>query len=84
MSRSFGTSLTWTKTGTAQVHRDQEANAIMVAFAPYDDPEIALSIVVEHGGSGSLVAGIAAEIFEYYFASKDALDAPAVENTMIR
>ena len=72
------------KTGTAQVHRDKEAHAILVAFAPYDDPEIALSIVVEHGGSGSLVAEIAAEILEYYFASKDALEAPAVENTMIR
>ena len=72
------------KTGTAQVHRDQEANAILVAFAPYDDPEIALSIVVERGGSGSLVAGIAAEILEYYFASRDALEAPPVENTMIR
>lgn len=72
------------KTGTAQVHRDQEANAILVAFAPYDDPEIAISIVVEHGGSGSSVAAIAAEILEYYFASRDALDAPAIENTMIR
>ena len=72
------------KTGTAQVHRDSEANAIMVAFAPYDDPEIAISIVVERGGSGSAVAGIAAEILEYYFAAKDSLNAPAVENTLIR
>ena len=72
------------KTGTAQVARDSEANAILVAFAPYDDPEIALSIVVERGGSGSLVAGIAAEILEYYFSSKDTISAPVVENTMIR
>ena len=68
----------------AQVARDSEANAILVAFAPYDDPEIALSIVVERGGSGSLVAGIAAEILEYYFSSKDTISAPVVENTMIR
>lgn len=72
------------KTGTAQVHRDQEANAIVVAFAPYEDPEIALAIVVEHGGSGSLVAEIAAEILDYYFSAKGALDTPRVENTMIR
>ena len=72
------------KTGTAQVARDSEANAILVAFAPYDDPEVALSIVVERGGSGSAVAGIAAEILEYYFSSRDALSAPAAENTMIR
>ena len=56
----------------------------MVAFAPYDDPEIAISIVVERGGSGSAVAGIAAEILEYYFAAKDSFNAPAAENTMIR
>ena len=72
------------KTGSAQVARDQEANAILVAFAPYDDPEIALCIVVERGGSGSAVADIAAEILEYYFAAKNALEAPAVENTLIR
>ena len=72
------------KTGSAQVARDQEANAILVAFAPYEDPEIALCIVVERGGSGSAVADIAAEIIEYYFSAKDALDAPAIENTLIR
>lgn len=72
------------KTGTAQVSRDSEANAILVAFAPYDDPEIALSIVVEHGGSGSAVAQAAAEIIRAYFSSKDALDALPAENAMIR
>ncbi len=73
------------KTGTAQVHRDSEANAILVAFAPYDDPEIALAVVVERGGSGSAVAKIAAEILDAYFApSADALTAPAGENALIR
>ena len=40
--------------------------------------------MVERGGSGSAVADIAAEILEYYFAAKNALEAPAVENTLIR
>lgn len=72
------------KTGTAQVSRNSEAHALLVAFAPYEDPEIAISIVVEHGGSGTLVAAVAAEIFEYYFSAKDAMDAVAPENTLIR
>ena len=72
------------KTGTAQVSRDSEAHAIFVAFAPYENPEIAISIVVEHGGSGTSVAEIAAEIFSYYFSARDAMDTPAVENTLIR
>ncbi len=72
------------KTGTAQVARNSEANAILVAFAPYDDPEIAISIVVERGGSGTLVAAIAAEILDYYFSAKDAMDIPVSENTLVR
>lgn len=72
------------KTGTAQVHRNSEANAILVAFAPYDDPEIALAIVVERGGSGTSVAAIAQEILEFYFSTKDAMDGVPVENTLIR
>lgn len=72
------------KTGTAQVSRNSEAHAILVAFAPYDDPEIAISIVVEHGGSGTAVAEIAAEILSSYFATHDVMDAPAVENTLAR
>ena len=72
------------KTGTAQVSRNSEAHALLVAFAPYEDPEIAISIVVEHGGSGTLVSAIAAEIFEYYFSAKDAMDAAVTENTLVR
>lgn len=72
------------KTGTAQVARDSEANAILVAFAPYENPEIALSIVVERGGAGTAVAEAAAEIIGYYFSSRDIMDAPTTENTMIR
>ena len=31
-------------------------HALFVCFAPYDAPEIAVSVVVEHGGGGSAVA----------------------------
>lgn len=72
------------KTGTAQVSRNSEAHAIFVAFAPYDDPEIAISIVVEHGGSGTLVSAIAADVIDYYFSARDTMDAPPVENTLVR
>lgn len=72
------------KTGTAQVSRNSEAHAIFVAFAPYDDPEIAISIVVEHGGSGTLVSAIAADVIDYYFSARDTMDAPPAENTLVR
>ena len=35
---------------------NQRDHALFVNYAPYDDPKIAVSVVVEHGGSGSTVA----------------------------
>jgi penicillin-binding protein 2 len=70
------------KTGTAQVvgirkdskyladhHKD---HAWFVAFAPVDKPEIALSVMVEHGGhGGSVAAPIAKKAIEAYMLSID-------------
>ena len=49
------------KTGSAQVTGEENANAVLVCFAPYDDPQIALSIVAEQGGSGSALGTVAAQ-----------------------
>ena len=54
------------KTGSAQV-TGGSANAVFVAFAPYENPEIAIAIVVEHGGQGNRIAPIARDIFDAYF-----------------
>ncbi len=50
------------KTGSAQVAGKENSNAVLVAFAPYEDPEIALAIVVEQGGSGSGLGEVAAQV----------------------
>jgi penicillin-binding protein 2 len=68
------------KTGTAQVvglKRDskylsekQRDHAWFVAYAPYEKPEIALSVMVEHGGhGGSAAAPIAKRAIEAYIKS---------------
>ncbi|PRY21781.1 penicillin-binding protein 2 [Aliiruegeria haliotis] len=54
------------KTGTSQVRSvvvdnknvpwEQRDHALFVCFAPYHDPKIAVSVVVEHGGGGSKAA----------------------------
>jgi penicillin-binding protein 2 len=54
-----------------------------VAFAPFDDPQVALAIVVERGGSGSELGAIAADILTYYFHAEETLEAPDVENTLV-
>lgn len=55
------------KTGSAQVTGSEESNAVFVCFAPYDAPKVALAIVVEKGGSGSELGGVAAAILRAYF-----------------
>ena len=72
------------KTGSAQVSADQNANAVFVLFAPYDDPEIVLSMVVEGGASGGNLASAAGEIVNYYFGSEHTMESVGTENTLIR
>ena len=73
------------KTGTAQViglkqgetynekkikeeHRD---HALFIAFAPAEDPKLAMAILVENGGhGGSTAAPIAREVFDFYLLKK--------------
>jgi len=58
------------KTGTVQVDEQNINNAVFICYAPADDPEIAISIVIEKGGSGSAVMDIARRILDYYFISE--------------
>ncbi len=53
------------KTGTAEVPGTN--NGLFVAFAPYENPKIAISVVVEHGAHGNSIAPAAREVIEEYF-----------------
>ena len=56
------------KTGTAQWSSKKEPHAWFTGFAPYRNPKIVITIIVEQGGEGSDVAvPIAKEILEWYF-----------------
>ncbi|MBU0732260.1 penicillin-binding protein 2 [Patescibacteria group bacterium] len=58
------------KTGTAQIGGTDETHSWFIVFAPYDDPEIALAVLVEKGGEGTEAALPAArDILNYYFAN---------------
>lgn len=74
------------KTGTAQVFgikQDEEYvaediakrlrdHALFVAFAPVENPRIAVAVIVENGGSGgSVAAPIARKVMDHYLASLD-------------
>lgn len=56
------------KTGTAQWSSKKETHAWFTGFAPYDNPEIVITVLIEEGGEGSAVATpIAKEILMWYF-----------------
>ena len=55
------------KTGTAEkTDIDLENNAWMVAFAPYDDPEIAVVVYIPNGYSGAHCSPTIRDVLEYY------------------
>ena len=72
------------KTGTAQKGETVANDGIFICYAPFDDPEIAMAIVVQKGGAGANCAGIAKEILEAYFSLKSATDVTDVEGTLLQ
>ena len=54
------------KTGTSQV-LNQADHSVFVAFAPFDNPQIAISVVLEHGDSGYSAGTIVRNILDTYF-----------------
>lgn len=65
------------KTGTAQVG-DGSNNAVFIAYAPFDDPQIAVAVVLEHGVRGTNAAAVAKDIFDSYFHLAEPAETPAV------
>ena len=56
------------KTGTAQIGGGQIDNALFVCAAPYDHPEIVISVVIDKGAGGSYSSLSAARVLEAYYA----------------
>ena len=58
------------KTGTAEKF-EGNPHAWFTAFAPFDRPRVAITVLVEDGGEGSSVAGpVAKEILDWYFKNR--------------
>lgn len=59
------------KTGTSQVQNNTKVNALFVGFGPYEDPEIAILILVENAREGSLnTIPVAKDIFMWYYENR--------------
>lgn len=56
------------KTGTAQGPGSD--NVAFVGFAPYDDPEIAFAVILQHGSTGTYCQNVVRDILDAYFYGK--------------
>ncbi len=54
------------KTGTAQVGSDRSDNALFIGFAPYSEPKIAVTVVIEQGANGTDAAYTARAMYDAY------------------
>ena len=59
------------KTGTAELGGAAQENGLFVCAAPYNDPEIVLSSVIEHAGGGSYAVIAASYVLEEYYADEE-------------
>lgn len=65
------------KTGTAQTglpgdDKNEDYHGLFVAFAPYDDPEVAFAGIIEYGYHGGTSAGqVCKDVFSQYFGVSD-------------
>ena len=59
------------KTGTAQENRNRPNHALFISYAPYEDPEISVTVRVACGYTSDYSAQIARDVYAYYFGLKD-------------
>ena len=59
------------KTGTAQQDKKRPSHALFVSYAPYDKPEIAITVVIPFGYGSYHAADLAQQIYQYYFELTD-------------
>ena len=68
------------KTGTAETAKGAD-HTVFIAFAPYENPEIAVAVIIEHGKYSSYSGGLLKAIFNAYFFTElqNETDEPAYE-----
>ncbi len=59
------------KTGTAQESESRPNHALFLSYAPYEDPEIAVTVVIPNGYASNNAAELARNLYSYYFNVDD-------------
>lgn len=71
------------KTGTAEVSQGSDT-VLFVGFAPYDNPKIAVAVVLEHGATSRYAAQVARDMFDHYLGLSDVTDEISPVNTLLK
>ncbi len=78
------------KTGTTTIEKKINGqkvdtyNGLILTFAPYENPEIAIAVVIEGAGSGGSTAPVASKIMEKYFEKTENSETSQLENSLIK
>lgn len=72
------------KTGTAQKGENIQNDGLFMCYAPYDDPEVAIFVAVERGGSGASVQFIARQIMDAYITIRGYSDTSEEEMCLLK
>jgi penicillin-binding protein 2 len=59
------------KTGTAEESKSRPNHGLFIGYAPFEDPQIAITVRIANGYSSGNVVGVGKEIFNYYFHLED-------------
>ena len=66
------------KTGSAEAGKDSNGNDLVnawfVCFAPFDNPEVAVVVMIENGGHGNYAAEVARDVLIQYFGMNESTD----------
>lgn len=71
------------KTGTSQVTGKAD-HSVFIAYAPFDNPEIAISVVLEHGSNGFAAGSVVRDILDAYFFTDGADSSQNVPFTVLK
>lgn len=78
------------KTGTTSIFKKVNGreveinNGLIITFAPYDEPEIAVAVVVEGAKSGGSTAPVASAVMQQYFTFSDFEETLQTEGTLLK
>lgn len=55
------------KSGTAQENTNEPDHSLLVTYSPYDDPQICVSVCIQHGYSSTTSMDLTADVYKIYY-----------------